>query len=97
MGHWGFLFSHVREPSLKFQEWTVIAQVGRSCRCKILISNHAARTNRFFRPLTDRTTLPLEPDVREQPRPPAVAVRKRVDPNRSVMKPHGLLEEIVPT
>ena len=87
---------HGREPPLKFDQRPLVPLVGRTDRRQVLVPDHAPRADRFLGPRSDWVLMPLQPDVRQHPGPTTVAVEERVDSDRAVVKPRGLLREAIP-
>jgi len=71
---------------VQFKQELVIAFVRRTDGLQILASNRTFPADHLFRPCRDGAPISLEPDVREHPRPAAVAVHEGVDLDGEVME-----------
>ena len=75
-----------RESPVQFKQRLVIAFVRRADGLQILTSDRTFPADDLFRPFGDRIPISFEPDIREHPRPAAVAVEEGVELDGEMMK-----------
>jgi hypothetical protein len=84
-----------RESPVQFKQELVIAFVRRTDGLQILASDRTFPADHLFRPFRDGAPNSFEPDVREHPRPAAVAVEEGVDLDREMMEASRLFDQRV--
>src|SRR6266851_1499325 len=77
-----------RESPVQFKQRLVIAFVRRTDGLHILASDRTFPADHRFRPYRDGAPISFEPDVREHPRPAAVAVEEMPANDVRHVKPH---------
>ncbi len=75
-----------RESPVQSKQRLAIAFVRRTDGFQILASDRTFPADHLFRPFRDGAPISFEPDVREHPRPTAVAVEEGVDLDREMME-----------
>src|SRR6266851_9484555 len=73
-----------RESPVQFKQRLVIAFVRRTDGLQILASDRTFPADHLFRPFRDGAPISFEPNVREHPRPAAVAVEEGVDAGEGI-------------
>ena len=79
-----------RESPVQFKQKAIIAFVRRTDGLQILASDRSFPADHLFRPFRDGAPISFEPDIRERPRPAAVAVAQGVDLDREMMEARRL-------
>ena len=73
-----------RESPVQFKQKLIITVVRRVDGLQILVPDRTFPADHLFRPFRDGVPISFEPDVREHPRPAAVAVEEGVDAGEGI-------------